>query len=43
MAYLSLESADGTQLGRYPLDGSLVLGRSPDCDIRIISATTTPW
>jgi len=35
MAYISLESADGTQLGRYPLDGSLVLGRSPDCDIRI--------
>ena len=35
MAYISLQSPDGTHLGRYPLDGSLVLGRSPDCDIRI--------
>ena len=35
MAYISLQSADGTQLGRYPLDGSVVIGRSPDCDIRI--------
>jgi predicted component of type VI protein secretion system len=35
MAYISLQSADGTQVGRYPLEGSLVIGRSPDCDIRV--------
>src|SRR4051812_28353610 len=35
MAYLTLHCADGRDLGRYPLDGSLVLGRSPDCDVRI--------
>jgi len=35
MAYISLHSADGKEIGRYPLDGSLVLGRSPDCDIRL--------
>ncbi len=35
MAYISLQSADGTQLGHYSLDGCLVLGRSPDCDVRI--------
>src|SRR4051812_27427336 len=35
MAYITLHCADGRDLGRYPLDGSLVLGRSPDCDIRL--------
>ncbi|HEV8605381.1 MAG TPA: FHA domain-containing protein [Tepidisphaeraceae bacterium] len=35
MAYITLHSADCKELGRYPLDGSLLLGRSPDCDIRI--------
>jgi hypothetical protein len=35
MAYITIHCADGRDLGRYPLDGSLVLGRSPDCDIRV--------
>jgi len=35
MAYITLHCADGRDLGRYPLDGCLVLGRSPDCDIRL--------
>ncbi|HEV8379353.1 MAG TPA: FHA domain-containing protein [Tepidisphaeraceae bacterium] len=35
MAYITIHCADGRNLGRYPLDGCLVLGRSPDCDIRI--------
>jgi hypothetical protein len=35
MAYLTLHCADGRDLGRFPLDGALVIGRSPDCDIRI--------
>ncbi|HEV8291837.1 MAG TPA: FHA domain-containing protein [Tepidisphaeraceae bacterium] len=35
MAYITIHCADGRDLGRYPLDGSLVLGRSTDCDIRI--------
>jgi len=35
MAYITLHCADGKDLGRYPLDGCLVLGRSPDCDVRI--------
>src|SRR5438045_7702994 len=35
MAYITIHCADGRDLGRYPLDASLVLGRSPDCDIRV--------
>ena len=35
MAYITLHCADGRDLGRYPLDGALVIGRSPDCDIRV--------
>src|SRR4051812_7795622 len=35
MAYITLHCADGSDLGRYPLDGAVVLGRSPDCDIRV--------
>jgi len=35
MAYITLHCTDGRDLGRYPLDGALVIGRSPDCDIRV--------
>jgi len=35
MAYITIHCADGRDLGRYSLDGSLVLGRSPDCDVRV--------
>jgi len=35
MPYITLHCADGKDLARHPLDGCLVLGRSPDCDIRI--------
>jgi len=35
MAYLSIQSPDGRELGRHPLDGPVLLGRSADCDIRL--------
>jgi predicted component of type VI protein secretion system len=35
MAYITLHCADGRDLGRFPLDGALVIGRSPDCDVRV--------
>src|SRR4051794_36172444 len=35
MAYITLHAPDSTQAARYPLEHAVLIGRSPDCDIRI--------
>jgi pSer/pThr/pTyr-binding forkhead associated (FHA) protein len=35
MPYITLHTPDSTQAARYPLENAILIGRSPDCDIRI--------
>src|SRR5947207_4299524 len=35
MPYITLHSPDSTQSAKYPLEHAVLIGRSPDCDIRI--------
>jgi predicted component of type VI protein secretion system len=35
MAYIILNSPDSRELGRFALEAPLLIGRSPDCDIRL--------
>ena len=35
MAYITLHAPDSAQAAKYPLEHAVLIGRSPDCDIRI--------
>ena len=35
MAYLLIQSGDGREVGRLAIDGPVLIGRSPDCDVRL--------
>ena len=38
MAYLIFTSRQGKEIGRRPLDGPMVIGRSPECDVALDDA-----
>ena len=38
MAYLIFTSRQGKEIGRRPLDGPVVIGRSPECDVALDDA-----